>query len=84
MGMKVAFEIEVQPWLNEDGLNISLYSENGDIETELNFTLEELINKELSCYTIANVLIDSEKADSVLAYLEKVTEYTKKRIKELS
>jgi hypothetical protein len=45
---------------------------------------ESIINKELSCYTIANVLIDSEKADSVLAYLEKVTEYTKKRIKELS
>ena len=43
--MKVLFEIEVQPWLNEEGLTISLYSENGDIETELNFTLEELINK---------------------------------------
>jgi hypothetical protein len=84
MGMKVTFEIEVQPWLNEEGLTISLYSENGDIETELNFTLEELINKELSCYTIANVLIDKPKAESVLEYLEKVTEYTKKRIKELS
>jgi hypothetical protein len=62
--MKVAFEIEVQPWLNEDGLNISLYSENCDIDTEVTFTLEELIN-ELSCYTI-NVLIDKPKAESVL------------------
>lgn len=81
---KITFEIQVSPWLTEEGLHINLYAGDSDIETELNFTLEELINKELSCYTIANVLVDSEKADSVLEYLEKVTEYTKKRIKELS
>ena len=37
--MKVLFEIEVSPWLNEEGLEVSLYTRDSDIETELNFTL---------------------------------------------
>jgi hypothetical protein len=49
---KLTFEIEVSPWLNEDGLVVNLYARDSDIETELNFTLEELVDNEINAYTI--------------------------------
>jgi hypothetical protein len=49
---KLTFEIEVSPWLNEDGLVVNLYARDSDIETELNFTLEELVDNEINAYTV--------------------------------
>ena len=82
--MKVLFEIEVSPWLNEEGLEVSLYTRDSDIETELNFTLEELVDNEINAYTIDGKLQEPWLLEGLLKYLEDVTDYAKKRIKELS
>jgi hypothetical protein len=84
MGMKVLFEIEVSPWLNEEGLEVSLYTRDSDIETELNFTLEELVDNEINAYTIDGKLQEPWLLEGLIKYLEDVTDYAKKRIKELS
>jgi hypothetical protein len=82
--MKVLFEIEVSPWLNEEGLEVSLYTRDSDIETELNFTLEELVDNEINAYTIDGKLQEPWLLEGLIKYLEDVTDYAKKRIKELS
>jgi hypothetical protein len=84
MGMKVLFEIEVSPWLNEEGLEVSLYTRDSDIETELNFTLEELVDNEINAYTLDGKLQEPWLLEGLIKYLEDVTDYAKKRIKELS
>jgi hypothetical protein len=82
--MKVLFEIEVSPWLNEEGLEVSLYTRDSDIETELNFTLEELVDNEINAYTLDGKLQEPWLLEGLIKYLEDVTDYAKKRIKELS
>jgi hypothetical protein len=84
MGMKVLFEIEVSPWLNEEGLEVSLYTRDSDIETELNFTLEELVDNEINAYTIDGKLQEPWLLEGLIKYLEDVTDYAKKRIQEVS
>ena len=81
---KLTFEIEVSPWLNEDGLVVNLYARDSDIETELNFTLEELVDNEINAYTIDGKLQEPWLLEGLIKYLEDVTDYAKKRIKELS
>jgi len=82
--MKVLFEIEVSPWLNEEGLEVSLYTRDSDIETELNFTLEELVDNEINAYTIDGKLQEPWLLEGLIKYLEDVTDYAKKRIQEVS
>ena len=81
---KLTFEIEVSPWLNEDGLVVNLYARDSDIETELNFTLEELVDNEIDAYTIDGKLREPWLLDGVIQSLEKATQHAKKRVKELS
>ena len=81
---KMTFEIEVSPWLNEDGLVVNLYARDSDIETELNFTLEELVDNEINAYTIDGKLREPELLDGLIKYLEDVTEYAKRQVKEHS
>jgi hypothetical protein len=81
---KLTFEIEVSPWLNEDGLVVNLYARDSDIETELNFTLEELVDNEINAYTIDGKLQEPWLLDGLIKYLEDVTEYAKKQVKEHS
>jgi len=81
---KMTFEIEVSPWLNEDGLVVNLYAGDSDIETELNFTLEELVDNEINAYTVDGKLREPELLDGLIKYLEDVTEYAKKQVKEHS
>ena len=81
---KLTFEIEVSPWLNEDGLVMNLYAGDSDIETELNFTLEELVDNEINAYTIDGKLHEPELLDGLIKYLEDVTEYAKRQVKEHS
>ena len=81
---KLTFEIEVSPWLSEEGLNINLYTGDSGIETELNFTLQELVDNEISAYTIDGKLQEPWLLDGVIQSLEKATEYAKKRVKEHS
>ena len=82
--MKVLFEIEVSPWLNEEGLEVSLYTRDSDIETELNFTLEELVDNEINAYTLDGKLQEPWLLEGLIKYLEDVTDYAKKRIQEVS
>ena len=81
---KMTFEIEVSPWLNEDGLAMNLYAGDSDIETELKFTLEELVDNEINAYTVDGKLREPWLLEGLIKYLEDVTDYAKKRIKELS
>ena len=81
---KMTFEIEVSPWLSEEGLNINLYTCDSGIETELNFTLQELVDNEISAYTIDGKLQEPWLLDGLIKYLEDVTEYAKKQVKEHS
>jgi hypothetical protein len=81
---KLTFEIEVSPWLNEDGLVVNLYARDSDIETELNFTLEELVDNEINAYTVDGKLREPELLDGLIKYLEDVTEYAKRQVKEHS
>jgi hypothetical protein len=81
---KLTFEIEVSPWLNEDGLVVNLYARDSDIETELNFTLEELVDNEINAYTIDGKLQEPWLLDGLIKYLEDVTEYAKRQVKEHS
>ena len=81
---KMTFEIEVSPWLNEDGLVVNLYARDSDIETELNFTLEELVDNEINAYTIDGKLQEPWLLDGLIKYLEDVTEYAKRQVKEHS
>jgi hypothetical protein len=81
---KMTFEIEVSPWLNEDGLVVNLYARDSDIETELNFTLEELVDNEINAYTVDGKLREPELLDGLIKYLEDVTEYAKRQVKEHS
>ena len=81
---KMTFEIEVSPWLNEDGLVVNLYARDSDIETELNFTLEELVDNEINAYTVDGKLREPELLDGLIKYLEDVTDYAKRQVKEHS
>ena len=78
----MTFEIQVSPWLNEEGLYINLYA--GDSDTELNFTLQDLVDKEISYHTLHGKLQDPKILDGLIKYLEDVADYAKKRVKELS
>jgi hypothetical protein len=81
---KMTFEIQVSPWLTEEGLHINLYAGDSNTETELNFTLEELVDKEISYHTLHGKLQDPKILDGLIKYLEDVTEYAKKQVEELS
>jgi len=81
---KMTFDIEVSPWLNEDGLSVNLYAVYSDIETELKFTLEELVDNEINAHTVDGKLREPWLLDDVIKCLENVTEYAKKRVEELS
>lgn len=79
---KITFEIQVSPWLTEEGLYINLYA--GDIDEELKFTLQDLVANEIDAYTFNGKLQEPELLDGLIKYLDDVADYAKKRIKELS
>jgi hypothetical protein len=81
---KMTFDIQVSPWLNEDGLVVNLYAGDSDIETELKFTLEELVDNEINAYTVDGKLREPWLLDGVIQSLEKATQHAKKQVKELS
>ena len=81
---KMTIDIEVSPWLNEEGLAVNLYAVYSDIETELNFTLQELVDNEINAHTIDGKLQEPWLLDGVIQSLEKAAQHAKKRVKELS
>jgi len=84
--MKTAtLEIDVSPWLDEGGLNITLFFGDSEaVERELEFTLAELIDKEIESHTVAGVLVDTEEAKQFIRSLRRAFKYAEKRVKELS
>jgi hypothetical protein len=80
---KMTIDIEVSPWLNEEGLHINLYA-GDDSETELYFTLQDLVDDEIDAYAFNGKLLEPESLGGLIKYLEDVTDYAKKRVKELS
>jgi hypothetical protein len=80
----MTIDIEVSPWLTEEGLHINLYAGDSDTETELNFTLQDLVDKEIIAHTVNGKLQDPKILDGLIKYLEDVAEYAKKRVEELS
>ena len=81
---KMTFDIEVSPWLTEEGLHINLYVNDSYIETELDFTLQDLIDDEIIANTVHGNLIEPELLDGFIKYLDDVADYAKKRVEELS
>lgn len=81
---KMTIDIDVSPCLTEEGLHINLYAGDSDTETELNFTLQELVDKEIYAHTFNGELRDPKILDGLIKYLDDVADYAKKRIKELS
>jgi len=81
---KMTFDIEVSPWLTEEGLHINLYAGDSYIETKLDFMLQDLVDDEIIANTVHGKLIEPELLDGLIKYLEDVTDYAKKRVKELS
>jgi hypothetical protein len=57
---KITFEIEVSPWLNRRRTcTLTLYAGDSVIsETELNFTLQELVDDEINANTVHGKLQD--------------------------
>jgi hypothetical protein len=81
---KMTIDIDVSPWLTEEGLHINLYAGDSDTETELNFTLQELVDKEIDSHSFNGKLRDPKILKGFIKYLEDVAEYAKKRVKEHS
>ena len=81
---KMTIDIEVSPWLNEEGLYVNLYTSDSGIETDLNFTLQELVDNEINAYTVDGKLQEPWLLDGFIQHLEDVAEYAKKRVKEHS
>lgn len=81
---KMTIDIEVSPWLNEEGLHINLYAGDSDTETELNFTLQDLVDHEINAHTVNGKLRDPKILDGLIKYLDDVAEYAKKRVEEHS
>jgi hypothetical protein len=81
---KMTIDIEVSPWLTEEGLHINLYAGNSDTETELNFTLQELVDKEIDAHTFNGKLRNPKILKGLIKYLDDVADYAKKRVKEYS
>ncbi len=80
---KMTIDIEVSPWLTEEGLHINLYAGNSDTETELNFTLQDLVDKEIDAHTFNGKLRDPKILDGLIKYLDDVADYAYKRVREM-
>ena len=80
----ITIEIDISPWLDEEGLNISLFLGDSDVPTETQFSLEELIDKEIEAHTVAGKLLDPDELNCFVKSLRKAFKYAKKRVKELS
>jgi hypothetical protein len=80
----VTLDIDVSPWLDEDGLSIALFVGDEDVAQDLNFTLEELIDRELDAHTVAGALVETEAAKQFIRSLRRAFKYAEKRVKELS
>ena len=80
----LTIEIDISPWLDEEGLNIALFLGDFDVPIETQFSLKELIDEQIEAYTVAGKLIDPNELNCFVKSLRKAFKYAEKRVKELS
>ena len=80
----ITVEFDVSPWLDEEGFTVCLFAGELDAALGVNFSLEELIDKELEAHTINGALVEPEPAKRFVKSLRKAFKYAEKRVKELS
>ena len=49
----ITVEFDVSPWLDEDGFTVCLFAGASDEALGINFSLEELIDREIEAHTVA-------------------------------
>lgn len=85
LGMKkITIDVDISPWLDEEGLTVSIFAGESDTEIDVPFTLEELIDKEIESHTVAGKLIEPDTLKGFVKSLRKAFKYAEKRVKELS
>lgn len=80
----ITVEFDVSPWLDEDGLTVCLFAGESDTALGVQFSLEELIDRELESHTLSGTIIDTDAAKGFVKSLRKAFKYAEKRVKELS
>ena len=80
----ITIEFDVSPWLDEEGLTVCLFAGASDEALGVNFSLEELIDRELESHTVQGKLLDTDAAKGFVKSLRKAFKYAEKRVKELS
>ena len=80
----LTIEIDISPWLDEEGLNIALFLGDFDVPIETQVSLKELIDKQIEAYTVAGKIIDFRELQGFVKSLRKAFKYAEKRVKELS
>ena len=81
---KITVEFDVSPWLDEEGLTVCIFAPESDAELGIEFSLEELIDRELESHTVRGKLLDPDAVKGFVKSLRKAFKYAEKRVKELS
>ena len=86
MTEKVYIEIDATPWIGETGIVTSVWlGDAGEPCFEVTSSYEELVEKQLSAYTVYDKLT-ADSVDEVELFvkkLEEVAKYARKRFEEL-
>ena len=80
----ITVEFDVSPWLDEDGFTVCLFAGASDEALGINFSLEELIDREIEAHTVAGKLIEPDVLRGFVKSLRNAFKYAEKRVKELS
>ena len=80
----ITVDFDVSPWLDEDGFTVCLFAGASDEALGINFSLEELIDRQIEAYTVAGKIIDPSALQGFVKSLRKAFKYAEKRVKELS
>ena len=85
--MMSKIDIEITPWLSEDGVISSLwFDNNGEPSYEETVPYEQLVDQTLESYSFRSVIrkVDYEDAERVVKSLEQMAYYARARLEELS
>ena len=80
----LTIEIDISPWLDEEGLNIALFLGDFYVPIETQVSLKELIDEQIEAHTVAGKLLEPDILKGFIKSLRKAFKYAEKRVKELS
>lgn len=90
MSEKYYIEIDASPWMDKNGINVSVYlGESCEPNFERIWTYEELIDSELDAHTVRGKLTNEYGHDNIgtaeksVIALEEAAVYARKRFEEL-